>query len=550
MSRTINGRNLHLVNFFEPYGLAAQTHTLPTPSDIPFLAKYQYDLSPELLREPLRRPPIINIVRYNAVDEATGLAQLVERPVYGGEWRSPAGPRRYHFEGARRFWAEKLGISEDQVDIYAEDPRPLEVQLAEDEKAMVNPRGGRRKQRRASVAKKRATKAELIAMSPSPGSESGASWVEMDARSAVSEGRDATWSPGASSAAGPVRRPAAPRRRQTSDASVSGTSTARRNGGASVMRNSAPASREARRFSPISTPIEIETSSLSPASTSYSPMWSPYSQSSALASTPSFASPSPVFSPNQLAFDINMQQQSHYDMVNYPVDWQATLPVPSYPSSAYPDVACMADPTQYISSPSPKHTVTPPPQVYSPPSHPPPHLQNYDQPLPIDMPIYRYSAVTVEVPLPAMMLPHAEPEPLLNPPVSPAELFALLIGSAEPSPAPTPAPVAPAPVAQAPQHPSSISWLPESMGGVRHPSLAASFPRRSSSSSSDATSRVSTPTARPHSHQKQQPAASSSSQMQIHESPIFTPELAAAPERALPLMDWPSYLPPPFSGYY
>ena len=194
MSLKFNGHELHLINFYEPYSQIDPSNRLPTASSLPQFAKYTYDISPGILRHGHRRPPIINIVRYTQQNDTTGAAELVERPVYGGEWGAYAALRGYHFSAGKKYWAEKLGIHEEELDFFAENPSAAEDRPVTHR---VVGRGGKRKvrakgsSRPVSGAAKKKSPAKSESTSPSPSGNEEPAYR----RSQDEDREDPTWAP-------------------------------------------------------------------------------------------------------------------------------------------------------------------------------------------------------------------------------------------------------------------------------------------------------------------------------------------------------------------
>lgn len=194
MSLHVDGRELHLINFFDPYLQCDASTAHPTPESLPQFAQYTYDLSPSILRQGHRRPPIINVLRY-AATSPNGFPYNVEQLIFGGEWRCPMEERKHHLHQAKVYWGQRLDVRPDEVDIRPEDPRPIEVQCAEDAKAMSgnNRRGsfrsgnGKKGKGRKALTSKKARKATAATASSSL---SGASAYSGDEEESKSEARD------------------------------------------------------------------------------------------------------------------------------------------------------------------------------------------------------------------------------------------------------------------------------------------------------------------------------------------------------------------------
>lgn len=557
MSLKFSGHELHLINFYEPYSQIGAANRLPTPSSLPEFAKYTYDLSSGILRHGHRRPPVINVVRYTRRNSTTGSAELVERPVYGGEWRAHAATRELHFDAGRKYWAERLGVPEDELDFFAENPRTAEEDAADEERNKLlrggegRTRGGKGYNRPAhstSAKKKSRAKSKSVSHSPLKNGETSQRKRQDD------DPEDPSWSPHSPSNPSRGGRPSLARR--TTHRSITPHTVGPiRNTVASVIR-SAPTGSKAMKPSlslAISPSIPPSLSDLpsSSASSPYSPTWS----ATFSGSSDYITHPSPSFVPTPLprhssaatsspdthgsvehdirgpfgSSEHRCEQVGHND-VQHHSEWNPlhSETIPAHQTVVYPDgtsiTPCLVAPSQYTQA-----TSSPTIQYASPFDIPQHHGVTAMAPSPYNEALrYQYSMAIVGAPC----SPITPPAPPTVPPpredildTNAHNLLALVYeslmsgaGDAQPIPRLQP-------------RPPMRSWLPENIMLNRPSAPEAYPPRETQPFAAPAAAHTSSPHPPPHS--------------QLH-SPSYEHGYAAT--MLNPQVDW-AWIPPQFSGH-
>jgi len=478
MSLKFNGHELHLINFYEPYSQIDPANRLPTSSSLPQFDKYVYQLSPGILRHEHRRPPVINVLRYTQKNSTTGATELVERPVYGGEWRAHAAMRDFHFNAGRKYWAEKLGIREEELDFFAENPLTPEGRAAGPEPfchSLIG-RNGKRKPRKKGVHRSAAagaatpTKKKAPAKSK-PTQHSPEENEDASGRQPRDDNReDPSWSPRSKPA--PTRGRLWLPRRATHRSVTPQAIGPIRNNVASVTRPVPVASAAKRSQSPVPSPplpATLSDPSSSDTTSSYSPTCSPtFSSSSDYATLPS-----PVEQNNQPSCgsseDLYGEVGYERDTIEHYVEPAPMHPetIPAHQTVVYPDGTSI---TPYSMAANQYTQAGSSPTIQFTPSF---DLSQHHglvsmQPPPYnEVPFYHYSMSAVDAPcspippsLPAIPLPSLH-EHMLD--ANANNLLAvvyenLLNGANDVQPMPPPQPP-----------PPMRSWMPENMMANRPP---------------------------------------------------------------------------------